>query len=183
MIIFTDIKSAIMPLDKVVLAAIKKYNPTAVYFRDKSISDKEYFDMAKKLIDICKKHNVPFYICHRYEIAEQLGVKNFHTNLNFLSKIDTKHKFDNISVSIHSKQEIELAINFGATNLVYGHIFETICKKDLSPRGLDSLKEICSLSKIPVIAIGGINSKNAQMVLDMGASDFAVMSSAMTLTF
>jgi len=28
--------------------------------------------MAKKLIDICKKHNVPFYICHRYEIAEQL---------------------------------------------------------------------------------------------------------------
>ena len=31
---------------------------------------------------------------------------------------------------------------------------ETFCKKDLSPRGLDSLKEICSLSKIPVIAIG-----------------------------
>lgn len=183
MIIFTDIKSAVIPLDKVVSTAIKKYNPEAIYFRDKDISDKEYFDMAKKLIGICAENNVPLYICHRLEIAEQLGVKNFHTNLNMLSKIGIKHNFDNLSVSLHSKQEIDCAVKLGATTLVYGHIFETACKKDLTPRGLDNLKEICELSPLPVIAIGGINSENYQKVIDMGASDFAVMSSAMTLTF
>ena len=183
MIIFTDRKSAKMPLEKVVENCIKKYKPNAIYLREKDLSDEEYALLAQKIMPLCKQSDTAFYICEREEIAKSLGVKNLHISVKNISKIGTICEFCNISVSIHSKQEIELAIKLGATNLVYGHIFETFCKKDLSPRGLDSLKEICSLSKIPVIAIGGINGKNAQKVLDMGACDFAVMSSAMTLTF
>lgn len=183
MIIFTDIKSAILPLEQVVLEGIKKYSPQAVFFRDKNLQDEEYIELANKIIPICKQNNVQFYVCHKADVAKKLGVKNLHTNIKNLSKIVIKNDFDNISVAIHSKEEIDTALSFGATGLVFGHIFDTACKKDLPPRGLEELKEICRSSPIPVVAIGGINSENAKQVMDCGASDFAVMSSAMTLTF
>ena len=39
------------------------------------------------------------------------------------------------------------------------------------------------VSNVPVVAIGGINSQNCNKVLECGASDFAIMSSAMKLSF
>ena len=48
MIIFTDIKSAQMPLEKVVENCIKKYKPNAIYLREKDLSDEEYALFAKK---------------------------------------------------------------------------------------------------------------------------------------
>lgn len=183
MIIFTDKKSAVAPLENVVYSAIEKYSPKAIYFRDKYISDDEYLDIAKKLKLICEKFDMQFYICHRVEIARVLGVRNLHINLNNISKIGTKTNFDNISVAIHSLEEVEKAQNLGATSLVFGHIFETSCKSGLAPRGIHQLKEICRSSQVPVVAIGGINRGNCNQVLEVGVADFAIMSSAMTLTF
>lgn len=183
MIIFTDSKSAIMPLDKVVLECIKKYKPNAIYLREKELDDKEYTILASRVMNICNDYNVDFFVCHRADIARQLGVRNLHTNLNNMSKIGTKSDFDKISVSIHDASEVEIAQKLGATNLVYGHIYQTSCKQGLPPRGTKSLKNICNLSSLPVIAIGGINKHNYSEVLDCGATDFAIMSSGMNLTF
>lgn len=183
MIIFTDSKSAIMPLDKVVVKCIKKYSPKAIFLREKGVDDTEYSILARQIMSICDNYNVDFFICHRADIARELGVKNLHTNLNNMSKIGTKNDFDKISVAIHSVDEVKIAEKLGATNLVYGHIFETDCKRGLAPRGLASLKQMCDIATIPVIAIGGINADNYAEVLEVGAFDFAIMSSGMKLTF
>ena len=106
-----------------------------------------------------------------------------NTNINNLSKIDSKNCFDKISVSIHNEKEVKIAEKLFATNLVFGHIFETDCKVGLTPRGLKQLEKICDIATIPVMAIGGINSNNYKLVLQNGAIDFAIMSSAMKLTF
>lgn len=183
MIIFTDRKIANMPLDEVVKNCIAKYKPTAIYLREKDLSDDEYALLAKKIMSICKQNNVDFYICERADIARLLGVKNLHTSVNNAPKIGSILDFFNISVSVHNVDEVKTAIRVGATNLVFGHIFETECKRDLTPRGLKQLAEICKVSSVPVVAIGGINSKNCNQVIECGASDFAIMSSAMKLNF
>ena len=78
---------------------------------------------------------------------------------------------------------MKIAEKLFATNLVFGHIFETDCKVGLTPRGLKQLEKICDIATIPVMAIGGINSNKYKLVLQNGAIDFAIMSSAMKLTF
>lgn len=183
MVIFTNAILAESSMQDVIEKCIKKYNPTAVYLREKHLLDDEYYALAKELLPLCDSYGVKFFICHRVEIARQLGVKNLHINLENLSKIGTICEFDNISVAIHSIDEVEKAQKFGATSLVYGHIFKTVCKPNIQPRGLEQLKEICTLSDLPVIAIGGINRDNYKEVLQAGSQDFAIMSRAMTLTF
>lgn len=89
----------------------------------------------------------------------------------------------NLSVAVHNVEEAKQAQKLGVTCLVFGHIFETDCKKGLTPRGLERLAEIVKSVDIPVVAIGGINSKNFASVLKAGAYDFATMSSGMNLNF
>lgn len=183
MIIFTDRKSSQMPLDEVVKNCIAKYKPTAIYLREKDLSDDEYALLAQQIMPICVQSDVAFYICERVAVAKSLGVKNLHISVKNIAKIGTICDFCNISVSIHSAEEAKIAIRAGASNLVFGHIFATDCKQGLPPRGLQQLAEICNMSSIPVVAIGGINSKNCIQVVESGASDFAIMSSAMKLSF
>ncbi len=183
MVIFTNSILAESSMQDVIEKCIKKYNPTAVYLREKHLLDGEYYALAKELLPLCDSYGVKFFICHRVDIARKLGVTNLHTNLETLSKIGTICDFNNISASIHSKREVGIAQNLGATSLVYGHIFKTDCKHNIQPRGLEQLKEICTLSDLPVIAIGGINRDNYKEVLQAGSQDFAIMSRAMTLTF
>lgn len=183
MVIFTDSSSAKEDIVSTLIKCIKKYRPTAIYLREKQLSDDSYLKLAQEILAVCKKFKVAMYVCHRVEIARRLGIKNLHLNLKNLSKIGTICDFENISVSIHSINEVKEAVDLGATCLVYGHIFPTVCKLDLPPRGVESLINIVEKTRLPVIAIGGINSSNYNLVLQAGASDFAIMSSAMNLTF
>ncbi|MDE6565603.1 MAG: thiamine phosphate synthase, partial [Clostridia bacterium] len=159
------------------------YKPKAIYLREKHLNDSDYLQLARQIKPVCETVGVDFYVCHNLKIAKLLGVKNVHINVENLPKIGANEHFDNLSVAVHSIKDVIIAQSYGATRLVYGHIFETSCKKDLQPRGLSNLKAICNISNLPVIAIGGINHNNFKSVLDSGASDFAIMSSAMTLTF
>ena len=183
MIIFTDFKNAKMSKDLVLAECLAMYKPKAIYLREKHLNDSDYLQLARQIKPVCETVGVDFYVCHNLKIAKLLGVKNVHINVENLPKIGANEHFDNLSVAVHSIKDVIIAQSYGATRLVYGHIFETSCKKDLQPRGLSNLKAICNISNLPVIAIGGINHNNFKSVLDSGASDFAIMSSAMTLTF
>lgn len=81
-----------------------------------------------------------------------------------------------IGCSIHSKEEAIKKEKEGADYLIFGHVFTTDSKKDLSPRGLKELKEIIQAVNIPVIAIGGIKPNNVREVLRTGAQGIAVLS-------
>jgi thiamine-phosphate pyrophosphorylase len=89
--------------------------------------------------------------------------------------------FSVVGVSVHSVLEAQEAISLGATYLTAGHIFSTDCKKGVPPRGLDFLREICSLSPVPVYAIGGIHldSEQIRMVEECGAAGVCIMSGMM----
>ena len=80
------------------------------------------------------------------------------------------------------KKAIE-AQKLGATYISAGHIFATDCKKDLPPRGLEFLKEVCNSVTIPVYAIGGIKLSDVQMdeIIKCDAKGGGIMSGMMSL--
>ena len=82
-------------------------------------------------------------------------------------------------VSVHSSEEAVQAEKFGASWLIYGHVFATDCKKGLAPRGLAALQEVCQKVNIPVYAIGGIDNRSLQLCLNAGAAGGCRMSGYM----
>ena len=84
-----------------------------------------------------------------------------------------------MSTSIHSLEQLKEAEAFSMDFVIAGHIFATDCKKDLPPRGLSFLENICDNSEVPVYAIGGMTKEREPEVMRKGASGICIMSGCM----
>ncbi|KAA6233892.1 thiamine phosphate synthase [Campylobacter sp. LR264d] len=143
----------------------------AFVLREKKLSEFEYMDLAKEVLKICNKAKITC-ILHTYDrLSLRLGHRQFHATLPLLRQ-DSKivRYFYSIGTSIHSKEELLEAMSYRVNYAFVGHIFESSCKKDLAPKGLEFLKELCSFSKIPLFAIGGINANNINLLKDINIS-------------
>ena len=74
---------------------------------------------------------------------------------------------------------LEQALVADADYLGVGPVWETPSKEDADPAmGLDGLLEICAAVEVPVIAIGGIDARNAAACIRAGAAGVAVIRAA-----
>jgi thiamine-phosphate pyrophosphorylase len=161
---------------------IAKTKPDAIILREKDLNKKEYQALAMQVLEICSNNQVECILHHYVEVARELNCPNIHLSLiDFLKYRDRLSGFKQRGVSVHSLEEALLAQEEGATYLIAGHIFQTDCKKDLAPRGVAFLEELCQKVKIPVYAIGGLNEKNIPSVIEVGAKGICRMSFFMKL--
>lgn len=155
---------------------IASFRPNSLILREKDLSEDKYLELAKSVLDICNKYDVPCYIHSHHEIAKKLNCKNIQLSLEDFMHLSCKDDFVNISVSCHSLEDVISAERLGAARIVLGTIFETDCKKGLKGKGLHFVKEICAETKLPVYAIGGITPEKISDVLDSGAAGGCMMS-------
>ena len=155
--------------------------PKGIILREKDLSEKEYKELAEKVLVICKKDDVPCMLHSFIDVAIELGAENIHLPLHILRKVDekTKETFKIIGASCHSVEEAHEAEQLGCTYITAGHVFVTDCKKGLAPRGVEFLQNVCESVSIPVYAIGGISSENINAVRKVGAAGACVMSGLM----
>lgn len=147
--------------------------------REKDLIDEELEIMAARIKGILKGSEIKLIINGNVKIADNINA--YGVQLSYKDYIEGKGKDCDkaIGVSVHSLDEAINAEKLGASYVLYGHVFETDCKKGLKPRGLDELKNICEKLNIDVFAIGGINKENYLKVLEAGTSGVAIMSSLM----
>jgi thiamine-phosphate pyrophosphorylase len=143
--------------------------PQAVIFREKDLEHDEFLCQAKQSLDLCREQNIPFFINSNLDIARKLGVDSVQVPFELLTQATAK-EFKTVAVSVHSTSEAVQAEKLAASLLIAGHIFPTLSKPDLPPRGLDFLREVCNAVNIPVYAIGGITSENAELCIKAGAT-------------
>lgn len=164
---------------------ICKQNLYALILREKDLNDKTYEMFAIKCNNICKKANILFFINTKINIAQKLKIKNIQVSFkDFLDNKNILNSFDNIAVSVHSLSEaliVQKLVEQSEQNIfiIAGHIFETDCKKGLTPRGIEFLKEICANVEIPVFAIGGINEKTIKQLKNINIEGICLMSTLM----
>lgn len=155
--------------------------PDAIMLREKDLSLEDYETLAEKVLHICKIHGVSLIVNQNVTVAKKLFIPNIHLSMQNLRKYEGELlSFKQIGASIHSVDEAIEAEKLGATYLVAGHIYETNSKKNVSPRGITFLKEVCQSVRVPVFAIGGITKDKVNEVLQTGANGFCIMSEAMT---
>lgn len=81
-----------------------------------------------------------------------------------------------IGASCHSLKAAAEAEVAEADYIFFGPVFESPEKLRFgAPQGLEKLREVCAAVNIPVIAIGGVGSQNAQDCLQAGAAGIAAI--------
>ena len=170
---------------------IASAHPKAIVLREKDLSEKEYEQLARQVMQICQKHGTQCILHSFSNVATALGATAVHMPLPLLQKMTPQEKshFQIIGASCHSLEEAKEGLDFdtvlkeaqdlGCTYITAGHIFLTDCKKGLPGRGLPFLEEICKTVRIPVYAIGGISSQNIESVRKTGAAGACIMSGFM----
>ena len=160
---------------------IASAHPKAIVLREKDLSEKEYEQLARQVMQICQKHGTQCILHSFSNVAIALGAEAVHMPLPLLQKMTTQEKshFQIIGASCHSLEEAKEAQDLGCTYITAGHIFLTDCNKGLPGRGLPFLEEICKAVRIPVYAIGGISSQNIESVRKTGAAGACIMSGFM----
>lgn len=134
----------------------------------------EWYETCRELLPGTK-----VFINDRIDVALAVGAPGVQLAYHSLSPKQARSvlpRHVRIGRSIHHM--IELAeFREDADFFIYGHIFGTMSKPGLEPRGLHALEQMVKASPKPLIAIGGIDLKNIQDVLATGCSGVAVMSS------
>jgi Thiamine monophosphate synthase len=163
------------------LEQIAQCRPYSIILREKDLAPAEYEQLAAECLKICDRYNVPLVINSYIDVARKLKVPHIHLPLEtFLEHRDELGDFRQTGVSVHSAEEAKSCEDLGADYLIAGHIFPTDCKKEVPPRGLDFLQQVCTAVSIPVFAIGGITQFNVRDVLKAGAAGICIMSQLMT---
>lgn len=160
----------------------KKGVADAILLREKDLTEREYLELAEKVLSICKSHNRRCILHTYYKAAKELGCKEIHLPLPLLQKMreeGAKQWFTTVGTSVHSLKQANLAMHLQADYMTAGHIFETDCKKGLPGRGLSFLSKVVCKSEVPVYGIGGISADNAGQVMETGAAGVCIMSGFM----
>ncbi|HEC1748870.1 TPA: thiamine phosphate synthase, partial [Campylobacter lari] len=99
----------------------------------------------------------------------------FHAPLIILQNYPQSYKkFELLGTSVHSKEELDLAYKFKVNHAFFGHVFESSCKADLTPKGIKNLKDLLEVSKIPIYAIGGINIQTINHLKDLNLAGVCI---------
>ncbi len=141
-----------------------KGGATFIQLREKNLDQKHFLEEALEIQKLCKKYNVPFVINVGQSDMEAGNVR----------KILGDDKI--IGVSAQTVEQALLAQKHGADYLGVGAVFKTGSKDDADDVSHDELQKICEAVDIPVIAIGGISSKNVTELKGRGIVGIAVIS-------
>ena len=82
-----------------------------------------------------------------------------------------------IGISTHRPEEVEAATKEGADYIGFGPIFSTTTKADHEPVvGITGLRQVRSLTTLPIFAIGGITLESVPAIHQAGGTGVAVAS-------
>ena len=154
-----------------------------VQLREKGLATHELYSIAYELRKITSEFKANLIINDRVDIALAVEADGVHLGWESLPfgvvrKLLGFEKL--IGVSTHNRQEALQAQEYGADYITFGPIFDTPSKAGLlKPTGVEEIQKLKNEIDLPIVALGGINEKNVESVLNGGADGIAVISSIM----
>lgn len=147
-----------------------------IQYRDKDRTRREIYYEAERLREMTLSTGAVLIINDHADIALAVNADGVHLGQDDLRLKEARKIMGNriIGISTHDLEEAAEAQAGGADYIGFGPVFETLTKNAGSPRGIDNLRLVTQCIEIPVVAIGGINAGNIELVMDAGAGAAAV---------
>ena len=152
---------------------------TFLQIREKDLDTNSFAAEAAKLKALCARHKVPYVVNDSVEIALAIDADGVHVGQSDIKGRDIRSLIGPeriLGISAGTVEEAVAAENAGADYIGVGAVFGTSTKKNARNLTVEKLKEISSAVSVPVVAIGGINSKNLMELSGSGVDGVAVVS-------
>ena len=147
--------------------------------RLKKESSKKIISIGKKIKGICKKFNVKLIINDNPFLAKKINADGCHIGQSDSTVPESRKILKNkiVGVTCHnSKKLIKKAVIDRADYIALGAFYSTKTKKVKFRAKIKLIKEAKKITKIPIVAIGGINSSNYKKLL-LNKANFLAISS------
>ncbi|MFQ5886856.1 MAG: thiamine phosphate synthase [Anaerolineae bacterium] len=155
-----------------------------IQFRDKEMTTRQLVETAGKIKELTEEAGIPLIVNDRLDVALAVDADGVHVGQDDMPaalarQLIGPHKI--LGVSASTVEEALQAEKDGADYVSASPVFTTPTKPDTPPpTGLEGLRAIVEAVNLPVIAIGGINEKNAAEVMEAGAQGVAVISAVVS---
>jgi thiamine-phosphate pyrophosphorylase len=147
--------------------------------RLKKYSFREKIIIGKKINLICKKYHVKFLVNDDPLLAKKLNADGCHLGQKDIKINKAREIIGNkiIGITCHNSLKLaKTAIKDKASYIAFGAFFSTKTKKVKYRAKIEILNKAKKLSKIPIVAIGGINIDNYKKLLLNNANLLAISS-------
>ena len=148
--------------------------------RVKDVPSRDFLVIAQEVRKICRRSGCLFIVNDRADIALAVDADGVHVGQEDLPLVAARkvlgpHKI--IGVSTHDPHQAQTAERDGADYIGFGPMYGTITKATgYTARGLEQLREIRAVVRLPIVAIGGITTDRAPVTLTAGADAVAMIS-------
>ena len=157
---------------------LKQKKVSFFQLRLKKESFKKKLIVGKRIKKICKLFNVKFLINDDVALAKKLDADGCHLGQKDMEILDARKVIGRnkiIGVTCHNSIRLaKAAIKNKANYLAFGAFNSSKTKKVKYKATLSVLRNARKITKVPIVAIGGINSKNYRKLLLNKANFLAI---------
>lgn len=167
------------PLEEIVARAVAG-GVTVVQLREKDASTREFVALARRLKALLAPHRIPLVINDRVDVALAADADGVHLGQDDMAATDARRLLGPdrlLGLSVESLDQAREAAALEVDCLGVSPIFPTPTKTDTRGAwGLEGLGLLRKATRLPLVAIGGVNAANAADVAAAGADGLAVVS-------
>jgi len=149
----------------------------ALQLRDNKRAGRAILALAERLRAICSRHQAPFYVNDRLDVALAVAADGVHLGDASVEVGDARTLLGPgafISMAAHRLDDVDRARNGGASAVLASPIFVTPGKG--APQGTRFLSEARNRAgSMPIYALGGVDMTNAAECRLAGADGVAVI--------
>ena len=152
-----------------------------VQYRDKNSLPQDILRAASILREAMSGSDCRLILNDRADLAVLANFDGVHVGQGDLSPEDARRVVGPnriVGLSTHTNEQARIADESSADYIAIGPVFATGTKLNPDPVvGLEGVRRARSLTRKPLVAIGGITRANTRSVIEAGADSVAVISS------
>ena len=151
---------------------------TIIQLREKNLTTNQYYQLAKQVKEITDAYQVPLIIDDRLDICLAVDAAGLHIGDDELPVSVARQVLGPEKILGVTAKTVKRALEAETSDADYlgtGAIFPTTTKENAPITLISTLKTICQMVAIPVVAIGGLTSENIDQLAATGIAGVAVV--------
>ena len=153
-----------------------------IQLREKDTGGRDYLALAQQVKAVTDKYGVPLIIDDRVDVAIACDAAGVHVGASDLPVAVCRRLLGPdkiVGATAKSVEAAKAAYEDGADYLGTGAIYPTTTHVTTRITPVETLDEICRTVPIPVVAIGGLNADNMDVLADSPIAGVAIVSAVM----